>query len=394
MKEKQFFYADGEDIKKGRVTDVYFERGRKVLKELGLNPFVYGEVTASSLPEGSRFGIFSGLEELVRLLEGLPVTVRAMPEGSLFYAGEPIVSIEGKYIDFCVYETAFLGFLCFASGVSTKAARIKLQSLDKPVYSFGARRNHPAVSIAAERAAYIGGCDGVASVAAAEVLGLKPVGTMAHAYIICVGDPCKAYQYFDLYLESDIPRIALIDTFEDEKFGALTAARALGKKLKAVRLDTPGTRRGNFRKIIEEVRWELDLRGYTHVKIMVSGGLDEQSVAELYDLVDAFGVGTAISNARVVDFSFDIVEKDGEPVAKRGKKSGRKQVYECATCLTHKTLPAAESIPACEKCGTAMQPLLKTYLDGGKRIVEEEHVQESRNRTLRYLTKIKELKLL
>jgi nicotinate phosphoribosyltransferase len=393
MPEKRFFYADDEDIKAGKVTDVYFERGKRILASLGLNPYVYGEITASSLPENGQFGIFSGLEELLRLLEGVPVTVRAMPEGSLFYATEPVVSIEGNYNDFGVFETAFLGFLCFSSGVSTKAARIKLKSLDKPVYSFGARRNHPAVSIAVERAAYIGGCDGVASVAAAEALGLKPVGTMAHAYIICVGDPFKAYQYFDLYLESDIPRIALIDTFEDEKFGALTAARALQEKLHGVRLDTPGTRRGNFKKIIEEVRWELDLRGFQHVKIMVSGGLDEQIVGELYNLVDGFGVGTAISNARVIDFAFDIVEKDGQPIAKRGKRSGRKQVYECPDCLRHQTLPLEEAAPQCHHCGTLMQPLLKKYLDGGKRIVPEEPVEESRNRTLKYLRSLKQLEI-
>lgn len=69
------------------------------------------------------------------------------------------------------------------------------------------------------------------------------------------------------------------------------AAETLGERLNAVRLDTPSSRRGNFKRIVEEVRWELDLRGYEHVKIFLSGGLDEESLKELADVADAFGVG-------------------------------------------------------------------------------------------------------
>lgn len=391
MSEKKFFTAKDEDIVGGKVADVYFVRGKKILEQLNLNPLVYGEVTPSSLPDNSKFGIFCGLEECLRLLEGLQVTVRAMPEGSMFYPGEPVFTIEGRYNDFGQYETAFLGFLCFSSGIATKAARIKILSLDKPVYSFGARRTHPAVAPATERAAYIGGCDGVATVAAAELIEKKPIGTMAHAFIIAVGEPKEAYRQFDRFAEEEIPRIALIDTFEDEKFGALSAVEALGEKLYAVRLDTPGSRRGNFRKIIEEVRWELNLRGYSGVKIFVSGGIDENTVKELYDIVDAFGVGTSISNARVVDFAFDIVEREGVPISKRGKKSGRKQVYECPQCLKHLVLPLTADVPRCPDCKKEMNALLKTYIDGGKRIVPEEKPDKSRQRTLQYLKKIKEL---
>ncbi|MCX7831745.1 MAG: nicotinate phosphoribosyltransferase [Actinobacteria bacterium] len=393
MKGNPFFYADEDDIRKGLVADVYFLRGKKIMESLGLNPLVYGEVTASGIPENGSFGIFCGLEEVLRLLEGLPVTVKAMPEGSLFYPGEPVLSIEGAYNDFGIFETAFLGFLCFSSGIATKSARMKLNCLDKPVYSFGARRTHPSIAPAVERAAYIGGCDGVATIAAAEILGLKPVGTMAHAYIIAIGDPKEAYINYDRFIDEDIPRVALIDTFEDEKFGALTAAEALGERLYAVRLDTPGSRRGNFRKIIEEVRWELNLRGYSNVKIFISGGIDENTVKELYEIVDAFGIGTAISNARVIDFSFDIVEKEGKPIAKRGKKSGRKQVYECKDCLKHRVLPEESEIPTCPECLSKMEPLLLTYIDGGLRIVKEEKPQFSRDRTIKYLRKIKEVSL-
>jgi nicotinate phosphoribosyltransferase len=124
----------------------------------------------------------------------------------------------------------------------------------------------------------------------------------------------------------------LIDTFNDEKFEAVRVAEALGPDLYAIRLDTPASRRGNFREILQEVRWELDLRGFEHVRLFASGGLTESAVESLSDLVDGFGVGTEISAAPVVDFSMDIVEIDGEPIAKRGKMSGSKSMWRCATC--------------------------------------------------------------
>ena len=83
---------------------------------------------------------------------------------------------------------------------------------------------------------------------------------------------------FDEVIESGVPRVALIDTFGDEKFEAVAAAEAIGSRLSAVRLDTPASRRGDFKRIIEEVRWELDLRGFEDVKIFVSGGINEKSI--------------------------------------------------------------------------------------------------------------------
>jgi nicotinate phosphoribosyltransferase len=386
--KRRFFIATEEDILAGKVTDVYFERTRSILLEKGVNPRVYGEVTASGFPESWPWAILAGVEETLNLLESLPVTVRAMPEGSLIYPGEPVLTIEGRYDDFGHYETSFLGFLCQSSGVATKAARIKKAARGKPVYSFGARRMHPAIAPAIERSAFIGGCDGVAAVISAEAIDEPPVGTMSHAFIISFGDPATAYKAFDELMPPEIKRIALIDTYEDEKFGAITAAEALGDALFAVRLDTPGSRRGNFRAIIEEVKWELSLRGYKDVRIFVSGGLDEDRVSALSDCADAFGVGTAISNARVIDFAFDIVEREGEPCAKRGKKGGRKQVFECPTCLAHTVTP--EPIPdtvVCT-CGSTMTPLLATVIANGSRIGKAVHARHARERALSYLSRV------
>ena len=103
------------------------------------------------------------------------------------------------------------------------------------------------------------------------------------------------------------------------------------RRLNAVRLDTPSSRRGNFRRIVEEVRWELDIRGFKNVGIFVSGGIDEAEIGELRDIVSGFGVGTSVANAKCIDFALDIVEIEGEPCAKRGKKGGKKQVYRKKT---------------------------------------------------------------
>ncbi|MBI3636034.1 MAG: nicotinate phosphoribosyltransferase, partial [Candidatus Rokubacteria bacterium] len=92
-------------------------------------------------------------------------------------------------------------------------------------------------------------------------------------------------------------------------------------------LDTPSSRRGDFFRILQEVRWELDLRGFQHVKLIASGGIDEYEILHLNPVADAYGVGTAIANAPVLNFALDIMEIEGRPMAKRGKWSGAKEVY-------------------------------------------------------------------
>lgn len=361
-------YATQDEIKAGRTTDVYFLRTVEILKATGRDREVRAEFVAKSLPGGSEWAVFAGLDEVAGLLEGIPVDVRAMPEGSIFRPYEPVMEIRGSYLAFATLETAILGLICQASGVATKAARIRrLAGKEKIVVSFGARRMHPAVSLAIERAAYIGGCDGVSVVEAAELLGEDPTGTTPHALILLMGDTVDAMLAYDRILPPEVARIALIDTFQDEKFEALRVAEALGDRLWGVRLDTPGSRRGDFYRILEEVRWELDLRGFEHVKLIVSGGLDEDEVVRLRDLVDAFGVGTSISAAKPVDFAMDIVEIDGEPLAKRGKMSGAKEVWRCPATGAGRVLPLGFPPPA-DLCPDDVQPerALKPLLRRGQ----------------------------
>lgn len=362
-----------EEIRRGDTTDVYFVRTMEVLRSLGKDRVrVTAEAFVKRFPDAYDYAVLSGMDEMLSLLAGREVDVRAMEEGSLFLLEEPVFSIEGPYGAFCEMETAMLGMICQASGIATKTSRIKHLAGDRTVLSFGARRMHPALSTIIDRNAYVGGADGVSVVRSASFLGEVAMGTMPHALVLVLGDTVEAIRGFDAAVAPDVPRVALIDTLQDEKFEAIRVAEALGKALAGVRLDTPSSRRGSFRKILREVRWELDLRGYSHVKMMASGGIGEEDVAELRDVVDGFGVGTCISNAPTIDFALDIVAVEGRPFAKRGKMSGGKQVVRCDACGRGSRRVVPESRAASERCacGAPMEPLLATALDGG-RIVSE-----------------------
>jgi len=385
----RFYIASESDILSGKITDVYFERTEQILRHLGLtNVKVRMEIHSYGLPEGYKWAVFTGLEEVLKLLEGKPIDIYAMPEGTLFKEIEPVMIIEGNYMDFGIYETAILGILRHYSSIATKAARIKSLAMDKTVLFFGLRSLHPAIAPMADRAAYIGGCDGISGAFDREIFGIEPSGTMPHALILIVGDNVKAWKAFDEVMPPNIPRIMLADTFEDERTEALKAAEALKDRIYGVRLDTPSSRRGNFRKIIQEVRWTLNIHGYKNVRIIVSGGIDEDDVISLRDVVDGFGVGTSIAFPPSVDLSADIVEKyvDGKwiPYTKRGKWPGAKQVYRCGDTPDSDVITLLDEKPPASNC----KPLLVKYMENGKIIRDLPSIKEIRNYVIEQLKKV------
>lgn len=376
-----FHIADPKDIIAGKITDVYFERTLKILKAKKVNPIVKAEFIAKNLPDNWPWAIFAGLEEAIYLMKHLPIKVRAMKEGTVFYPYEPVLEIEGRYQDFCVYETAILGLICQASGVATKSARFKKLVGNKALISFGARRMHPALAPMIERNAYIGGCDGVAVVKSGELIGEDPMGTMPHALIICFGSTVEALKAYDEVLEPKLKRVALIDTFLDEKFEVLNVVETIGNRLFAVRFDTPSSRRGNFYRILEECRWELNLRGHKNIKFYVSGGIKEEDVPVLNPVVDGYGIGTSISNAPVVDYAMDITEVEGKPFAKRGKWSGSKRVLRCQGCGTRKIVPNNRIKHVCS-CGKIFGDTLIPVLDNGNELIKIESPSKLRKLVL------------
>ncbi len=363
----RFAMAGEDEIRRGLCTDIYFARATAVLDAEGMNPEVSMEVTAAVLPDTP--AVFCGLSDVISLLEGVPVTVEAMEEGTLFYPGEPVLRISGQYRDFARFETAILGFLCHASGVATAAAWIRAAAGEKKVFSFGSRRQHPAIAPMVERSAWIGGVDGVSNTAA--MPGIPLAGTMPHAFVMCYPTVADAFASFHMHAPPEVPRVMLADTWCDEKRESLTAA---SNGAEAVRLDTPRSRRGDMDAILREVRWELDAAGYQNVRIFLSGGLTRNDIIRYRDLVDAFGVGGAIANAPVIDFAMDIVEKEGVNSAKRGKRSGRKMVW-IHPDGTRVLLPATSPPPE----GAA--PLLFRFIEGG-RVIARLSTSQARERVL------------
>ncbi len=393
----KLFIADEKDVREGSTMDVYFDRTKKILEASGLSGIkVCAEISGGSLPKNWKWGVFCGLEEVIRLTEGLPISMSAIPEGTIFRPRTadsvrvPLANIFGAYTDFGILETAILGMFCQPSGIATAAARTKIAAKNKTVLAFGNRRMHPAVAGVLDRSSYIGGCDSVSSIIGGRIIGREPVGTVPHTLMLLMGSNDAAFRAFDEIIEEEVPRIMLIDTFSDERTAALEACNSV-RDLKGVRLDTPGSRRGNFKELINEVRWELDMNGHKDVDIIVSGGLDESSIAGIVDTsVSGFGVGTAISNAPTLDLAMDVVEKDGQPISKRGKFGGRKFTYRCPQCFDMGvSLKRDDRIPC--GCGCEMEMIETEVLRGGKRVCKERTPSEIREYVLKQLRTIGEL---
>jgi len=359
----EFDVLDTATIASGRATDAYFDRTVEALEAAGRNPRVVAEVTADQFPTGA-FEVLAGVKDTARLLSGFPIDVDAVREGRLFDGG-PVLRIEGRYLDFARYETALLGFLSHASGIATNALRARRAAPDATVLSFGTRHVHPAIAPVVERSALVGGLDGFSNVAAGDVIGREAGGTMPHALVICFGEGNQeaAWRAFHEAAPEGVPRVALCDTYSDERDESVRAAEELGEALDAVRLDTTSSRKGDFRHIIRETRWELDVRGFEDVGIFASGGLGPDELRDLRDVADGFGVGGYVSNADPLDFALDIVELEGDPAAKRGKLSGAKQVYRTPDGGHHVGLVDREGPPDGE-------PLLEPLLRDGEVVRE------------------------
>ena len=355
---RRFNSATDAEILRADVADSYFHRTMHILRARGLEDTPVHAELAYKTSDPHKWFVVAGLDEVAYLLDGVDVDARAVPEGTICRPHEPILTLSGPYGAFAEHETAILGLLCQASGVATGAARCRLAAGEKPVISFGARRMHPAVTPMIERAAYLGGCDMVAVDLAVERLGIPATGTTPHALVLILGSTAEAARAFDEVMEPEVPRTIIIDTFEDEKFGALIAARAIRDSIYAIRMDTPGNRRGDFLDLMREVRWELDRNGFEHVKIFASGGIDVEYILHLNPVCDAYGVGGAIADAPMIDYSLDLVEVNGEDRSKRGKRGGRKRLLELNN---GKRTILPESTPAPEGATDVLCPLRELY---------------------------------
>ncbi len=315
------------EILSGESADVYFARADRILEREGLDPVVTMEVF------GRRAGILCGIDEVKNLLahalagsDPAEVTVEALDDGDAIAAKEIVLRITARYRAFGLYETALLGMLAQSTGWATAARECVDAVAPLPVVSFGARHVHPDITDVLDYAAIVGGCVGASTPAGARLAGLNPTGTMPHSLVLIFGDTVAAAEAFDRDLDADVPRIVLVDTFKDEAEESLRVAHALGDRLFGIRLDTPSERGRVTPDLVLEVRARLDQAGFGHVKIVVSGGLTPERMGVFRDAgapVDSYAVGSYISGATPIDFTGDIKEIDGQPIAKRGRIPGR-----------------------------------------------------------------------
>jgi len=316
-------FEPSEAVLSGETADIYFARTIDILRHEALNPVATMEVFSS------RAGILCGIEEVKALLsQVLPEGNRevwALGEGETMTAKEVVLRITAPYQSYGLYETAIDGILAHCSGWATAARQCAEAARGIPIISFGVRGVHPSVVGVTDYSAIIGGCAGCSSIAGAKLAGIEPSGTIPHAMIIVMGDTVKATVAFDKYMPPEVSRISLVDTFKDEAEESLRVAQALGEKLNSVRLDTPGERGGVTADLVKEVRARLDLAGFKHVGIFVSGGIDPERIIYFIENgapVDGFGVGRYISGATPIDFTADLHEVEGKPIAKRGRIPG------------------------------------------------------------------------
>jgi nicotinate phosphoribosyltransferase len=232
----------------------------------------------------------------------------AMPEGTVFYAGEPVLCLRAPLIEAQIPETFLLGTIAFQSMIASKAVRVVAAAAGRSVVEFGARRAHsPEAGVLAGRAAYIGGCSGTSNVETGFRYGVPVFGTAAHSWTMAFAGETAAFRHLQKLLGPGT--IYLIDTY-DTLEGARHAA-ALGQPLWGVRLDS-----GDIAELSRQVRRILDEAGLTDAKIMASGDLNEDKIRALIQAsapIDAFGVGTELAtsaDAPSLSAVYKIVEID------------------------------------------------------------------------------------
>ncbi|MCL2676311.1 MAG: nicotinate phosphoribosyltransferase [Streptococcaceae bacterium] len=318
-------YADDSltlhtDLYQINMMQTYWELGRH-------NKKAVFEVYFRSLPFDNGYAIFAGLERVVKYIQKLKFTetdidylrevgkypedfldylknlkftcsIRAMQEGQVVFANQPLLQIEGPLAEAQLVETAILNIINFQTLIATKSARIKSVIGDDPLLEFGTRRAQELdAALWGTRAAYIGGADGTSNVRASKIFGIKASGTHAHALVQSYGND---YEAFKAYAQTHKDCVFLVDTYDTLRIGvpsAIKVAKEMGNKINflGVRIDS-----GDMAYISKKVRQQLDEAGFIDAKIYASNDLDETTILSLKmqrAKIDVWGVGTKLITA-------------------------------------------------------------------------------------------------
>jgi nicotinate phosphoribosyltransferase len=347
------------------LTDLYELTVSAAFFDHGMNDEAAFELGLRRLPPGRGYMIVAGIDRLAEVLEEYRFSeaalahieslglfkpafldylakfrftgaMRALPEGSIFFAGEPILEISAPLIEAQLMETVALNQIGFASMVATKAARCVSVAGGRRLIDFGPRRAQGAdATLITARASYMAGFHGTANVLAGARYAIPVFGTMSHSFIMAHDSERAA---FDHFVES-FPKLStlLVDTYDTLRGVANAAAvgakmREAGLKVQAIRLDS-----GDLADLSRRARRLLDQAGLNDVAIFASGNLDEYKIGELVESgapIDAFGVGTSLAvsdDAPAGDFTYKLVEYKGvarlKTSANKMSTPGRKQIF-------------------------------------------------------------------
>jgi nicotinate phosphoribosyltransferase len=356
------------------------------------------ELFARRLPEGRRYGVVAGTG---RLLEALPRfrfddedcellaqfldadtvgylrdfrfggDIDGYAEGELYFPGSPVLSVRGNFAECVVIETLALSIFNHDSAIASAAARMVSAAGERPLIEMGSRRTHESAAVAAARAAYIAGFAATSNLQAHRRYGIPTEGTAAHAFTMLHTHRDGPLEKGELAaFRAQVEALGtgttlLVDTY-DVTTGVANAVAAAGTTLGAVRIDS-----GELGVLARQVREQLDRLGATQTRIVVSGDLDEFSIAALRaDPVDSYGVGTSLvtgSGAPAAGMVYKLVEVDGMPVQKRsshkeshgGHKEALRLSRPTGTITEEVVYPAGRPPATAEPCRVLTIPLVR-----------------------------------
>jgi nicotinate phosphoribosyltransferase len=348
--ESGVFELPVEKMRMGYYSDQYFNRAKEILEKDSHSPTVLMQVFQKNN------AVLCGIDEAIAILRECTgyfdengqwvncwdkLEVEALYDGDSIKPFDTVMTISGNYSLFAHLETVYLGVLARRTKVATNTRTVVDAANGKPVLFFPARFDHHLVQTGDGYAAYITGALGVSTDAQGAWWGSRGLGTIPHSLIAAYGgDTVKATEKFAEFIDPEVAVIALVDYENDCVRTSVECAKALGRKLWGVRLDTSGTivdkslweemsvypPTGVNPSLVRRVREALDSEGYDWVRIVVSGGFNCAKIRLFEELkipVDVYAVGSALFEGNF-DFTGDIVRiKNNDEWTDCGKK-GRK----------------------------------------------------------------------
>lgn len=377
------------------------------------------ELFARRLPSGRRYGVVAGTGRFLEALAEFTFDQQALdllsefldpdtllylrdfrftgdidgyPEGELYFPGSPVLSVHGSFAECVMFETLALSIFNHDAAIASAAARMVSAAQGRTLIEMGSRRTHERAAVAAARAAYIAGFDGSSNLEAQRVHGVPALGTSAHAFTMLHttaegSDELAAFRAQVAAL--GVGTTLLVDTY-DVTTGIENAIAAAGTELGAVRIDS-----GDLGVLARQARAQLDELGATGTKIVLSGDLDEYSIAALRaEPVDSYGVGTSLvtgSGAPTAGMVYKLVEVDGIPVQKRsshkeshgGRKHAVRYARSSGTIVEEVIFPAGHPPADCADGRLLTVPLVR-----GGDVVASTDLAEARARVAAGLTSI------